>query len=55
MNYTLTIAFKDLGLSGAIAVRDVWMQKDVGTHTGEFTAPNSLAPHDSGFFVLKRA
>jgi alpha-galactosidase len=37
--YTLTAKWADLGLTGPQTVRDLWRQKDLGTFTGEFSAP----------------
>ncbi len=34
---TITIYWKDLGLSATQKVRDLWRQKDLGTHTESFT------------------
>jgi alpha-galactosidase len=34
----ITIRFRDLGLTGAISVRDLWARKDLGVHNDHFTA-----------------
>ena len=38
METRLTVAWKDLGLTGAQAVRDLWRQKDLGQFPAEFSA-----------------
>ena len=51
-NATLSIALADIGMPAGARIRDVWRRTDVGAFEGTFTAPHSLGPHDSGFFVL---
>jgi alpha-galactosidase len=36
--YPVKVNFKDLGFSGTVHVRDVWLHKDLGTFNGEYTA-----------------
>jgi alpha-galactosidase len=42
---TITVNWEDLGYPAHIsaALRDVWLDKDLGTMTGSFTA--TVAPH----------
>jgi alpha-galactosidase len=35
---SVTANWADLGVAGAQKVRDLWRQKDLGDHTGSFTA-----------------
>ena len=48
---TFGIALSDLGLSGTVAVRDIWKRADLAKATGKFTT-DAVAPHDSRFFVF---
>jgi len=45
---SVSASWKDLGLSGAQPVRDLWLQKDVGRVSGQFTA---MVPRHGVVFV----
>jgi len=45
---TVTASWKDLGLSGAHAVRNIWQQRDLGRFSGEFS---TTAPRHGVVFV----
>jgi alpha-galactosidase len=36
--FPVKVSFKDLGLTGAVHVRDLWQHKDLGDFSGDFTA-----------------
>jgi len=36
--YPVKVNFKDLGFNGNVHVRDLWLHKDLGTFSGEYTA-----------------
>ena len=42
------VQFASLGLAGNCRVRDLWQQRDLGDHTGEFAA--MLKPHEAGLY-----
>ncbi len=44
------VKFAELGLSGRVAIRDVWEKKDLGVFDGQF-APD-LPAHGAGLYVL---
>lgn len=46
----VSFTLAELGISGAVAARDVWTHTDNGTITESFSA--TLAPHDGVFFRL---
>eukprot|EP00729_Bicosta_minor_P001884 gene1884-17200_t len=48
---TFNITLSDVGLSGTVAVRDIWKRADLAKVTGTFTT-DAIAPHDSRFYVL---
>ena len=48
---TFEIALSDLGLSGTVAVRDIWKRADLTKATDKFTT-DAVAPHDSRFYVF---
>lgn len=50
-NNVVTITLADLGLSGTVAVRDIWQRKDLGTASGTFTT-DSIMPHDSRMYIF---
>ena len=45
------VKWSELGLSGKVAVRDIWEKKDVGTFEDQF-APD-LPAHGAGLYILK--
>jgi len=36
--YPVKVNIKDLGFTGTVHVRDLWLHKDMGTFSGEYTA-----------------
>jgi len=50
----ITLTFADVGLTGAVAVRDLWAHADLGTFTGTYTALN-VPFHGSAFLRLSPA
>jgi hypothetical protein len=46
----ITVRFSDIGLSGNIAIRDLWARTDMGTFTNSYTA-NAIPSH--GVVMLK--
>jgi hypothetical protein len=42
---TVTANWPDLGLSGSASVRDLWQHRDLGRHSGSFSA--TLPAHGS--------
>merc|ERR1712232_182916 len=47
----ITVNFSDVGLSGDVAVYDIWAQKEVGIFQGSYTA-SSVPLHGSAFLRL---
>jgi alpha-galactosidase len=47
---TISIDWKDVGVSGKLKVRDVWRQKDIGSFTESYKS--TVAPHDVAFVRL---
>jgi len=45
------VEWKDLGLSGTVAVRDVWEGKTLGRFEGGFSV--KLAPHASAMLLVE--
>jgi len=50
----ITVTFADVGLSGSVAVRDIWNLKDLGTFTTSYTAQN-VPYHGTSFLRLTKA
>jgi len=50
----ITIRFSDVGLTGNVAVRDIWSQKDLGTFQTSYTAQN-VPYHGTAFLKLTKA
>ncbi|MEY2430242.1 MAG: alpha-galactosidase [Verrucomicrobiota bacterium] len=48
----VTVAWSDLKLSGRLAVRDLWRQKELGKFTGQFQM--SVAPHGAEMLRIYR-
>jgi alpha-galactosidase len=47
---TVTVSWKELGLSGKNAVRDLWQKKDLGTYHHQFGA--EINPHSADLYKL---
>jgi alpha-galactosidase len=50
---TVSVNLADLGLSGDVAIRDLWSRTDLGTVQGIFSA--ALGAHASGLYLLTTA
>ena len=48
----IRVSWAEIGLEGSCSVRDLWLRKQVGRHSGSFSA--EIPPHGAGLYKIKQ-